>query len=273
MTAYFLTLPAADDVLLFAIIFIASAMTIYIGKYRFNTVRDNLKHVPSFVTVAAMGLSGLLTGLIMCISVSGYHLREQAQIKEAKAIDESFLYLGLLPSDLQSQVMPLLKGYTSDRVHFFREDSLSAQRGWLTLAEKKQWLLWQALTSVQLRQSGPVMASIFHVYSELSESRIQTSAVWRRQIPDAIWLIVIIAMMAACFLVGHQIPEQQGSHLFLIILPALASLILFIIAEIDIPGQGIIRITPDEMERLEASLVTRTENEVHDLSRSVHHVS
>lgn len=117
------------------------------------------------------------------------------------------------------------------------------------------------------------MASIFHAYSELSESRIQTSAVWRRQIPDAIWLIVIITMMVACFLVGHQSPEQQGSHLFLIILPTLASLTLFIIAEIDIPGQGIIRITPDEMERQEALLVTRTLNEVHDLSRSVHHVS
>lgn len=100
MTAYFLTFPAADDVLLLAIIFIASAMAIYIGKYRFNTGRDNQKYVPSFVTGAAMSLSGLLTGFIMCISISGYHMREQAQIMEAKAIDESFLYLSLLPSDI-----------------------------------------------------------------------------------------------------------------------------------------------------------------------------
>jgi hypothetical protein len=103
-------------------------------------------------------------------------------------------------------------------------------------------------------------------------SQHQTSAVWKRQIPDAAWLVLIVFAASACFLVGHQYHERGVHHFYLLLLPALTSLVLFVIAEIDIPGQGIIRVMPDDLEQLSASLMAGSVGKSRYLSAPVHHV-
>lgn len=258
MTAYILTFPAVDDVLLLAVVFIVMVMAIYTGKFTSHSRDLNRTSAESLITGATMGLSGVMTGLIFFISFTGYQLREQAQISEAQAVERALLYVGILPASVQGRAEILLKAYMNERIHFFQEDSIPAQRGWLILAEKKQWQLWQAVSSASLKQSAPFTASTLHVYSNLGQTLQQTSAVWRRQIPDPIWLIVIVTTMASCFLVGQQISEKHNySHFLLLILPLLTATALFMAAEMDIPGQGIIHVMPDALERQEMLLTLK----------------
>ncbi|WP_149330302.1 hypothetical protein [Citrobacter braakii] len=73
--------------------------------------------------------------------------------------------------------------------------------------------------------------------------------------------------MAACCLTGRQ--HQQG--LSLLVLPVMISLSLFLIAEIDIPGEGIIRVTPDDLEHVAFTLPPVITGAKHDSTYSVYH--
>ncbi|OBY37158.1 hypothetical protein PR729_09025 [Providencia rettgeri] len=41
--------------------------------------------------------------------------------------------------------------------------------------------------------------------------------------------------------------EQKGKNWLILILPSLTTLALFMIAEIDVPGEGMIHVTPDDL--------------------------
>lgn len=86
------------------------------------------------------------------------------------------------------------------------------------------------------------------VYSELRTSQQQTTAVSRRKIPDAAWLVIILFSMAGCCMVGKQHSGKRINHFTQLVLPLMMSLSLFLVAEIDYPGEGVIRVTPDDLE-------------------------
>lgn len=48
--------------------------------------------------------------------------------------------------------------------------------------------------------------------------------------------------------------KVKGKNWLIFILPSLTTLALFMIAEIDIPGEGIIHVTPDDLISLQSFL-------------------
>ncbi|AHE73520.1 hypothetical protein M942_24255 [Enterobacter ludwigii] len=161
----------------------------------------------------------------------------------------------------------LLRQYLDQRIHIFRDNSLQGGRSWNQLSEDSQQQLWLMAVSEATRSALPVMDSLLAAYSELRSSQQQTSAVSWRKLPDAAWLAIIIFAMVACCLTGLQQP--QG--LSLLALPAMISLSLFLVAEIDTPGEGIIRVTPDDLEHVAFTLPPVITGENHDPTHSVYH--
>lgn len=108
--------------------------------------------------------------------------------------------------------------------------------------------------------------SLLTAYSELRSSQQQT-AVSQRKLPDVAWLVIIVFAMAACCLTGQL--QRQGFSL--LVLPVMISLSLFLVAEIDIPGEGIIRVTPDNLEHMAFTLPPVNTGVKHDPTHSVYH--
>lgn len=272
VTAYFLVLPAADDMLLLAVIFLTLVLSAYTGRYVCRTLTCSVCPERGVVTVSTLTLSGLLIGLVFSVSVSSYSAQEQAEVGEALAVSSAWQYAALLPAGIQQKVHVQLQQYLNDRIRFFEEDTATAARGRTHASEQHQKTIWSLIVPCINRTQTPVMASVLTAYNQLLVSKQQTQAVWKRQIPDAVWLVLILLAASACFLIGNHIPDSHGHHFYLLLLPALTSLVLFMIAEIDIPGQGVIRVTPDELERLEASLIIETSGDIHILPSAVLHI-
>ena len=55
-------------------------------------------------------------------------------------------------------------------------------------------------------------------------------------------------------LIGYNIRGLRGSNIMILILPLLTTMALFMIAEIDIPGEGVIHVVPDNLVNLRADL-------------------
>lgn len=272
MTAYFLMLPAADDVLLLAVIFSTLTMVAYAGKMTGRIQTESACAGPGGITGPTLTLSGLLIGFVFSVSLSGFSARGLAELQETQSVASAWQYTILLPAAMQREVQPVLRTYLDDRIHFFREETTPGGQSWVRMAEMSQQKLWQTVVTEAGHTPSPVMASVLSAFNSLMTSQHQTSAVWKRQIPDAAWLVLIVFAASACFLVGHQYHERGVHDFYLLLLPALTSLVLFVIAEIDIPGQGIIRVMPDDLEQLSVSLMAGSTGKSRYLSAPVHPV-
>lgn len=272
MTEYFLMMPAADDVLLLAVMVSLLTMSAYIGLYMRYPGPEKMAGGGLIITVGGLVLSVLLTGFAFSVSINGYTARKQSQTREAQATARAWQYSALLPAQVQQKTQEVLRGYLDERIRFFRDDSVQGGRNWSHLAQGNQQQLWRLVSPEAARTPTAVMADLLSVFSELQASRQQTGAVWRRHIPDAAWLILILFSMTTCCLAGRQLAGRRKPVLYLLALPGLMSLALFMIAEIDTPGQGIIRVTPDDLEQVVFTLPSEGAGGKHDQAYSVYHV-
>lgn len=97
----------------------------------------------------------------------------------------------------------MLRDYLDERIHFFLDDSVQGGRSWSRLAQGNQQQLWQLVSPAVAKNPSAVMADLLAVFSELRASQQQTGAVWRRHIPDAAWLVLILFSMSSCCLSGR----------------------------------------------------------------------
>lgn len=249
-----LSAPAADDVLLFVMMLFTLVLAAYLGQTAHMPFADSGHEDATLVSGAILSLSGLLIGFMFSLSIGGYVARGQAEVREALAIGQVWQYAGLQSADGQKKTEKLLNAYRDDRTHFFSEDSAPGRRAWERLSREKQHQLWALVASEANNNPTPVMASVLAAYSALYTSLQETQSDWRRQIPDAGWAVLMLFAACASFLSGYQYRGKTGQHTFIILLPGLTALALFMIAEIDLPGAGIIRVVPDDLHQLVLSL-------------------
>lgn len=272
MTEYFLMMPAADDVLLLAVTAALLTMSAYIGLHMRHPRTGKMADGGLAVTVGGLVLSVLLTGFAFSVAINGYTARKQSQTREAQAAERAWQYSALLPEDIRQRTQGVLRGYLDERIHFFLDDSVQGGRSWSHLAQGNQQQLWRLVSPAVAKNPDAVMADLLAAFSELRASQQQTGAVWRRHIPDAAWLVLIVFSMTSCCLSGRLLSGQRKPAVYLLALPGLMSLSLFMIAEIDIPGQGIIRVMPDDIEQVAVTLPVDYTGVQHDPASSVYHV-
>lgn len=267
MLAYYFMLPAVDDILLLAVILSLLVMSAYIGRYLHYSRNKPRAGGDVIITAGTLSLSVLFIGFAFSVSINGFTTLKQAQAREAQAIEKAWQYSLLLPASAQPKAQGLLRQYLDQRIHFFRDNSLQGGRSWNQLSEDREQKLWQVAVSEATHSTLPVMDSLLTAYSELRSSQQQTTSASQRKLPDVAWLVIITFAMTACCLIGRQ--QRQGFSL--LALPVMISLSLFLVAEIDIPGEGIIRVTPDDLVHVAFTLPPVITGAKHDPTHSVYH--
>lgn len=267
MISYYFMLPAADDILLLAVMLSLLIMSAYIGRYLHYSRNKPRAGGDIIITAGTLSLSMLLIGFAFSVSINGFTTLKLAQVREAQTIEKAWQYSLLLPASAQPKAQGLLRKYLDQRIHFFRDNSLQGGRSWNQLSEGSQQKLWLLTVSEVTHSTLPGMDSLLTAYSELRVSQQQTTAVSQRKLPDAAWLVIIVFAMAACCLTGRL--QRQGHSL--LVLPVMISLSLFLVAEIDTPGEGIICVTPDDLEHVAFTLPPVNTGVKHDPTHSVYH--
>jgi hypothetical protein len=254
MLAYYFMLPAADDVLLLTVMLLLLIISTYIGSCLSYSRNKQRAHSDIIITAGTLALSMLFIGFAFSVAINGFTTLKQAQVREAQSIEKARQYTLLLPASVQQKAQGLLCKYLDERIHFFRDSSLQGERSWNRLSEVNQKQLWLLAVSEAILNPTPIMDSLLSAYSELKTSQQQSIAMYRRKIPDAAWLMIIVFAMAGCALAGKLSAGARLSWLTLLILPVMISLLLFLVAEIDLPGEGVIRVTPDDLEHVVCTL-------------------
>ncbi|WP_149330300.1 hypothetical protein [Citrobacter braakii] len=174
MLSYYFMLPAADDILLLAVVLSLLIMSAYIGRY-LHYSRDNTSSGGNIIiTAGTLSLSLLFIGFAFSVSINGFITLKQAQVREAQTIEKAWQYSRLLSASVQPKAQGLLRKHLDQRIHFFRDNSLQGGRSWNQLSEDSQHQLWLMAVSETTLSTLPVMDSLLTAYSELRSSQQQT---------------------------------------------------------------------------------------------------
>lgn len=246
-----------DSFLLFTITFVLLIISAYTGKFIFkrkNAHEDAEDDEARIILGAILSLLGLLIGFVLSISINGYNNRQQTEENEAIAIGSAYQRAQILNSSDREQAIHLLQQYLDARIEFFKSGISDENNQWRRVSLDKQAELWEIGVKEANKSPNPVIASVLTAFSDLYLSQQKTMASWRHQIPNAAWFLLIFFAISANMLIGFNIRGTKGKNWLILILPSLTTLALFMIAEIDIPGEGVIHVTPNDLISLQEYL-------------------
>jgi len=205
-----------------------------------------------FVLGGTLTLLGLIIAFTFSMAVNRYDQRKNYEEQEANAIGTEYVRSDLLPPEDATKVRALLKSYLRQRIAEYRTRGAGRLQELGARTANLQAELWSAVARPASTKPTPINAVLVLGMNEVLNSQSYTQASWWNRIPTAAWALVTLISIFCNLLIGYG---SHGKKAFLfVILPIALAIALFLIADIDSPRGGLIRVQPQNLENLAASL-------------------
>jgi hypothetical protein len=237
----------------FVLLFLASRLGIFARRRRGPVDPDEREDL-GVVIATTLSLLGLIIGFTFSMAIGRYDQRKNLEEEEANAIGTEYLRAELLPAPDAAKLKALLVEYLDVRIAFYRAsgrqeiDQLSARVGQL------QTSLWESARTPAAAQPSPLSALVLSGANDVINAQGYAYAARRNRIPVAAWTLLFAVALGANLLVGYGVRRTKSGAALLMILPLLIAVSFFLIADIDSPRGGIVRIRPQNLVTLAESL-------------------
>jgi hypothetical protein len=238
--------------LVFALTFFGLWLTTRLGASLLTRVlplNENIRDSFRTILGAALTLLGLIIGFSYSMAAIRYDQRQSYEVNEANAIGTEYDRASLLPAADAAKVRALLRDYVDQRVMFYkvRNEQEISQINARTM--QLQIALWSTVSALAAGQPTEPVLVISGMNDVLNAQR-HTRAAWMNRIPPASWYLMAAIAICCNLLVGYGAPDAKAGRLLHTILPLFVSISFFLIADIDSPRSGVIRLDPQNLETL-----------------------
>jgi len=243
--------------IVFAVSFVVLWLSTKLGSSilrRRLQLTDDAREDFSVVLAATMTLLGLIIGFSFSMAISRYDQRKNMEEEEANAIGTEYVRADLLPAADAARVRALLKGYVEQRMLFYSTRDAEALREINSRTARLQTELWSSVVGPATAQPTPLSALVVAGMNDVLNSQGYTQAAWWNRIPVAAWALLLVIAVCANVMVGYGARNPKAEGKLLLVLPLIAAISFFLIADIDSPRGGVIRVHPQNLESLAESL-------------------
>ncbi len=246
-----LDFPSVTAVVSLVVMWLAAHMGALVG-IGLRPLQDDEREEFGVVQTAILTLLGLLIGFSFSMAVSRYDQRKIYEEAEANAIGTEYVRADLLPASEAADVRGLLKEYLDQRVLFYmtRDESELAQINALTA--QLQAKLWSVVQIRGVASPTTVTALAVAGMNDVLNSQGYTQFAWWNRIPTAAWGLMVAIAIGCNLLIGYG--ARRTDKILFLILPIAVSTSFFLIADIDSPRRGLIRVQPQNLISLAQSL-------------------
>jgi hypothetical protein len=214
--------------------------------------QDNL----GLVVSATLTLLGLIIGFTFSMATVRYDQRKLFEEEEANAIGTEYVRVDLLGPQQASVVKQKLRDYLDWRVAFYQSDYGSQ----LSTVDHKtaamQADLWGQVAPIGAAQQTPVIALVISGMNDVLNRQGYSQFSWWNRIPVAVWVLLVLIGIFSSLLVGYATQRSRYGSVLLLVLPIVVSVSFYMIAEIDSPRGGLIRVTPKDLISLQQQIET-----------------
>jgi hypothetical protein len=206
------------------------------------------------ILAATLTILGLIIAFTFSMAISRYDQRKNYEAEEANAIGTEYLRADLLPAADAAKVRTLLLNYLDQRVLFYSTRDVQQLRQIDAQTAKLQAELWSAVQVPAVARPEPVIALAVEGMNDVLNSQGYTQAAWRNRIPIAAWGLMAAIAIFSNVLVGFGAKNDRAGSFLLLVLPLIVSISFLLIADIDSPRGGLIRVVPKNLLSLSQSL-------------------
>jgi hypothetical protein len=246
------------------LLFLISALVLWLsGWIAASFFRTAKAHAAAegqgFVVIqgATLTLLGLIIGFTFSMALDRYDQRKNLEEEEANAIGTEYLRADLLPAADGAKLRALLLSYLDERILFYeaRDEGDEGPIDRRTAALEAE--LWSAVLAPASAQPTPVAALALAGMNDVFNSQGYTQAAWWNRIPITAWVLMVAIALCANVLMGIGAKSGKASSRVLLILPLIIAIAFLLVADIDSPRRGLIRVVPQNLLSLSQSLRAR----------------
>jgi hypothetical protein len=235
----------------FPVLWLASWIGAVLGSRR-QTFSESARSDYSVIVGATLTLLGLLIGFTFSMATTRYDLRKSLEEEEANAIGTEYARLDFLPAADAAGLQALLREYTDLRIRFYTsrdKPDLERIHAETTSMENQ---LWTILARGAKSQPSPLSALAVSGMNDVLNTQGYTQAAWWNRIPTAAWALMSLIATLCNLLLGYG--RQSKAIVLSVVLPLAVSISFFLIADIDSPRGGVIRVRPQNLYALAEGL-------------------
>lgn len=245
--------PLLVFVLSFFVLWLSARGGVLVAN-RSQKLGEDVREDYGVVLAASLTLLGLIIGFSFSMAVSRYDQRKNFEEAEANAIGTEYVRADLLPAADAAKVRALLLDYLDQRILFYttRDDGQVQKINARTA--KLQAELWSAAAVPAVAKPEPVIALAVAGMNDVLNSQGYTQAAWWNRIPVAAWGLMGAIALFCNFMLGYGARNFKAEGPLRLVLPFVLSISFFLIADIDSPRGGVIRVSPQNLVSLVESL-------------------
>jgi hypothetical protein len=202
---------------------------------------------------ATLTLLSLIVGFSFSMAASRYDQRKNLEEEEANAIGTAYARADFIGADTAS-VKALLREYTGLRIQFYTINDTSKRRELLAETNRMQDRLWSAVVVPATANPNALTAIAATSMNDAINSQGYAQAAKWNRIPLGAWVLLCAIGLVATTMIGFRFQAHARQRMLMLIIPALISISMGLIADIDCPLGGVILIGPQNLTALAATL-------------------
>ena len=237
-----------------AVVLLAVEGGFRLGQYRRRRSEQEDRPPVGEMVAATLALLAFMLAFTFGLAASRFDVRRGLVIDEANAIGTTYLRAGLLPEPHRSDVRSLLREYVDVRLEAVQPGKLSQSIG---RSEELHARLWAHAVAVGEKNPGSIVVGLFiaslNEVIDLHAKRLALGV--RNRIPGTIWAALsFVAIIGTSVMGYHAGLAGSGRSLALLALVLAFSAVVTLIADLDRPQEGLLRVSQQTMIELQKTL-------------------
>jgi len=235
---------------------LALASHIGVALRRWRDLAQGVRDDFNLIQAATLTLLSLLIGFSFSMAVNRYDQRKAFEEAEANAIGTEFVRADLMGSAAAPQVRALLLDYLDQRILFYTTRDAPQRAQLDARTARLQRALWSAVAATAIERPTPTQALVVSGMNDVLNSQGYTQASFWNRIPLAAWWLDGAIALCCALSVGYGARHARSEPILMWVLPFVLSVAFFLIADIDSPYGGVIRVSAQNLTSLAQALRT-----------------
>jgi hypothetical protein len=236
-----------------AIVLLSAEAGWRLGDYRRQRPEHEEEAPVGAMVGATIGLLALLLAFTFGMAASRYDTRRQLVLEEANAIGTTYLRAEMLPEPQQGNIRNLLREYAAMRVGgvtaIIRPENLAK-------SSALQDRLWADAVAVGRQNPDSIVVGLFiEALNHMIDTDAARVTAGRSRIPKTIWVVLYLVTILAMAAVGYEFGlTGERSWPVTILLALVFTAVILLVADLDLPQQGLLRVSQQAMLDLIAKI-------------------
>ena len=217
-------------------------------RKRAGVPKEDARSDASLLLGATLTLLFLIIGFSFSMAINRYDLRKNCEQAEAIAIGTEYSRADLLAPADAAKVQTLLKRYLDQRILFYTTRSPARASEITTDTVRLQAELWSTLRPAIAAVPPPLMGLLVSGMNDVVNSQRGSQAAWLNRVPVAAWVLMTAIGIGCSWLIAYR--ARRTDWVAFMIVPIAVAVCFFLIADLDSPRGGAIRVAPVNLSSL-----------------------